>query len=1217
MINYTIYSYWNITELAGVFNAVSALVYSDNYSGALKFIALVGVLSLSMTVLAGKGKMEEFWQWTLMVALLNGLLLAPRATVQLVDQTGTNPTVVVANVPIGLAAVAGSVSTIGYWLTTSYETVFALPNSLNFEVGGMMFGQKVQQEMNNLKPATIAWTNDFNTFYTECLAPDILNNTLTLDQINASNNIWSLLGATNPGLYVTLSTVGTVTCPAAYTDLTTRLTTSEVPASLQNYATTALPQTSSSALAVTQVGQVMVDSSSYFNGIATSANAAVQQAIVSNSIIDAHCNMLSQTTNTALANECMTQSEGFRQTNTAYMAMANISQSSMPKLHNAIELIQYAIFPIILIFIIVAGHHGMTVLKTYVMSLMWIQLWPPLYAVVNYMMNVHATYWANATQGNAMAMQMQQWISQTSVSDQAIAGMLTIAIPGIAAALVKGGDVGMQAVGNLASPPASVEKMAAQMSMGNHNSGQMNEAPGVTTGGPTQTNVNQDGTKSLTFGDRSKSFDVGAAAINSVAKIESGSSYGSKLETSSADAVTSSNTNSQQSTAAMQSVLGNIQTLAQTSGKGDVAATADNKTHMATITKANQTIESSVKSLMDKTGVTQGEATEIVAAATAGTPGAGLLGSSASVTLSGKETASRQKIAEEANSIVKTNNLATLVADASNASHALSFTSQRSAGAEAAKQVQAGLTSSQNFQNTAKSDLARSEELSHKAAIARSLDVGSKEDVTKQVFDRVIDQAAHKGITIGGHTYKNDLTYEKINAELMGGSQEMRSTLDKAAENMYSEKINGMVNGKEPHAEGRAMLTADQVKQDHVDNNSAQPGSSAVDSHHLAAIKTEGAAEKQAGVKVGNSPKNTVGAGVSTALADAGKQTAGTPAVETPAAQNADVAALTGQVKKAEDVSLPAAVLENAGHAVMGDSAAYLADKVIPGQASGTFFNDGAQNFNNSFPGRSDGEKTGIAIVETVVDVAVMVGSGGLGGKLAEKTAEKGAAALAEDAAATAATKVGTDAALDTAKQGVASGEVNLVARQAEKDAAQSKLDTSNAGRWPQSNTAAQQQLNQDRQALTTAKSNVADAERGLVDAKQTMEPVQKVATGASDAASDSKILADKARRGVADQKISGQVFGAEAGNEVDQVANNAINDNRRNQTNSSVAPAQQAEAPKAEPAPAHQPNDLTDSPGKSNLGNLFGGGKAYVPPNQRTEKGEGSKNGDIPPPRS
>jgi hypothetical protein len=1022
--------------------------------------------------------------------------------------------------------------------------------------------------MNNLKPATIAWTNDFNTFYTECLAPDILNNTLTLDQINASNNIWSLLGATNPGLYVTLSTVGTVTCPAAYTDLTTRLTTSEVPASLQNYATTALPQTSSSALAVTQVGQVMVDSSSYFNGIATSANAAVQQAIVSNSIIDAHCNMLSQTTNTALANECMTQSEGFRQTNTAYMAMANISQSSMPKLHNAIELIQYAIFPIILIFIIVAGHHGMTVLKTYVLSLVWIQLWPPLYAVVNYMMNVHATYWANATQGNAMAMQMQQWISQTSVSDQAIAGMLTIAIPGIAAALVKGGDVGMQAVGNLASPPASVEKMAAQMSMGNHNSGQMNEAPSVTTGGPTQTHVNQDGTKSLTFGDGSKSFDVGAAAINSVAKIESGSSYGSKLETSSADAVTSSNTNSQQSTAAMQSVLGNIQTLAQTSGKGDVAATADNKTHMATITKANQTIESSVKSLMDKTGVTQGEATEILASATAGTPGAGLLGSSASVTLSGKETASRQKIAEEANSIVKTNNLSTLVADASNASHALSFTSQSSAGAEAAKQVQVGLTSSQNFQNTAKSDLARSEELSHKAAIARSLDVGSKEDVTKQVFDRVIDQAAHKGITIGGHTYKNDLTYEKINAELMGGSQEMRSTLDKAAENMYSEKINGMVNGKEPHAEGRAMLTAEQVKQDHKDNNSTQPGAAEVDSHHVAAIKTEGAAEAKAGVHVGKGPKNNVGTGVTSAIANAGTQTAGTPTVATPASQHAEGAALTGKVKKEEDVSLPAAVVENSVHAVMGDSAAYLANKIIPGEASGSFFDKGADDFDKSFaPGTSNKDKNVVAAAETFVDVVAMVASGGAGGAVAEKVAIKGAEILAVKASENAATKVVADAALDTAKQGVVGEEANLVVRQAEKDASQAKFDTTNAGRWPQNDVAAQQQLIQDRQALTTAKSNVIDAQKGLADANKVMEPVQKVATDGSNAASDSKILADKARRGVAEQKISGQVFGAAAGNEVDQVANNAINDNRRNQTNSSGA--QQAEAPKAEPAPA------------------------------------------------
>jgi conjugal transfer mating pair stabilization protein TraG len=1182
-LNFTIYSYWNITELTGVFNAISALVYSDNYGGALQFIALVGVLSVAMTVLVSRGQMlDEFWKWTVMVALLNGMLLAPRATVQIVDVTGTNPPAVVSNVPEGLAAVAGSVSTIGYWLTTSYETVFALPGSLTFETGGMMFGQKVQQEITKLKPATIAWSNDFNSYYTECVSPNILSGTLTYDQLNTTNDIWGLLGTAallNPGFYVTLSTLGTVTCPVAYTDLDNRLTASEVPATLKNYAVTALPQSSTSTLAVNQVSQVVVDSSSYFNGIATAANTAVQQAIVSNSIIDAHCNMLSQTTNTALANECMTQSEGFRQTNTAYMAMANIAQSSMPKLHNAIELIQYGVFPIILIFIIVAGHKGMSILKTYVMSLVWIQLWPPLYAVVNYMMNVHASYWVNATQGNAMALQMQQWISQTSVSDQAIAGMLTIAIPGIAAALVKGGDVGMQAVGNLASPPASVEKLASQMAMGNHSSGQINESPNATTGAGISKVISHDGSVTSTFANGGHSFKQGDSAFDSVAKIESGASYGSKLETSSADAVKSSNTNSQQSTAAMQSVLGNIQTLAQTSGKGDVAATADNSTHMATITKANQVIEQSTKTLMEKTGVTQAEATEIVAAATAGTPGAGLVGSGASVTLSGKETASRQKIAEEANAIVKTNQLSTLVSDAKNAAHALTFTHQNSTGAEASRNVQAGLTTSQNFQNTAKSDLARSQELAHKAAIARSLDVGSKNDITQQVFDKVINQAKNGGITIDGHKYGSELNYEKINAELRRGNQDMSATLDKTAEGMYEERIKGMVNnGKNP--EGRTMLTDKDVVQNNDANNAAQPGIVAVGEHYAGALGSEKQSELNAGVNPDQKLVNTVAPVVAKTLTDAGKQTAGSPAVETAASQHKKNEAFAADVKQRQDISLSGAVLENSTNAVLGDGSSYLLNKVIPGQPSGAFFNKGADDFDKSFaPGTSEATKAIWATGETVVVGATALVGGGVGGKAAKSVAELGVESLASKAAENATAKVAADATLETAQQGVAGAEANVAARQTEEQAAQAKYDATSGARWPLSDTGAQQQFIQDREALATARTNATEANNGLADANLSMGTAQTAAMDGANAAADSKILADSARRGVADQITTGQVFGATGGVAV-----------------------------------GNEMDSLIDS----NLKGLLGVGKSPVAPGtSNTDSGQDSKTGDIPPPRS
>lgn len=79
-----------------------------------------------------------------------------------------------------------------------------------------------------------------------------------------------------------------------------------------------------------------------------------------------------------------------RQTGDAYKAMAKLAGGTMPKARNAIELVRYAVFPIILLLTLVAGHHGGSVLKMYAGSLLWIQLWPPLYAIMNFLMNVQA-----------------------------------------------------------------------------------------------------------------------------------------------------------------------------------------------------------------------------------------------------------------------------------------------------------------------------------------------------------------------------------------------------------------------------------------------------------------------------------------------------------------------------------------------------------------------------------------------------------------------------------------------------------------------------------------------------------------------------------------------------------------------------------------------------------------------------------------------------------
>ncbi|MDP3608042.1 MAG: conjugal transfer protein TraG N-terminal domain-containing protein, partial [Methylophilus sp.] len=143
---FEVFSYWNIRELELVFNAVAAIVGSGDYLGLLRTLALVGLLAMAMAVLAGFSQLPDFGRWVIMLALFNAMLLVPKVNVVITDRTGTQPSVTVANVPIGLAAFAHSISHIGDWLTRSFETTFSLPADIQFRTNGTLFGHRVQQE---------------------------------------------------------------------------------------------------------------------------------------------------------------------------------------------------------------------------------------------------------------------------------------------------------------------------------------------------------------------------------------------------------------------------------------------------------------------------------------------------------------------------------------------------------------------------------------------------------------------------------------------------------------------------------------------------------------------------------------------------------------------------------------------------------------------------------------------------------------------------------------------------------------------------------------------------------------------------------------------------------------------------------------------------------------------------------------------------------------
>lgn len=779
-MNYEVYSYWNIEELKGVFNAVAALMNSSDFLGLLKVLTLVMILSLALVVLVGRGRMEEFWKWVIAVAMFHMALLVPKSNVILVDRTGTQPTQVVSNVPIGLAAFAHSISKIGDWLTRSYETVFSLPNDLQFQTNGMMFGQRVQRELREMKPATMAWKSDFIAFWRECIIPEMYpGGTINFDQLVRENDAFAYLnGKTNPALYVTLST-GFFNCPNAYNDLNNRLINTEAPTALGDYAKTLYPN---DANAMTKASNGILASSQYMFGIATSALTQVKQAIVANSMLDAECAVQAQAGNTAGAMTCVSEAQGARATNTTYQALAKIAESSMPKLKSAIELVQYAIAPIILLIAVAAGHYAMNVLKTYVMSLFWIQLWPPLYAVVHYIMSVKAQALADATQGIAGSVKYLVWVQQASVSDQAVAGMLVMAIPAIAAALVKGGEVGLQAVAGMVSPPRTAEKTAEQIAAGNLSMGQMKVAPTGEFGSPTMSYRNADGSVLNRHADGSETFNVGTAMDRASFRV---SSAGREVRSL-----------AQQSEKMEAAAVGELISGSKTIGASIQRAIEFARTHAkeqnleqrwaienaGEVIKSAETAKRIEDNYLKENGVSEKlhAAIKGTAAAIAQTPE--LLNKVSPVALKatlaaelGSET-DAAIVAKHAIGLAKTQGYSDSVRTIAKVTQSRAFSEAEKSSTSAKDSVQALTSEGLQRLEQASANYQRSLAYKELAGYIREGAVSIDQDLTTRVLNRLASERA----TIDGHTY-NGFRKEEVDALMRNNNPEMLALVERLA----------------------------------------------------------------------------------------------------------------------------------------------------------------------------------------------------------------------------------------------------------------------------------------------------------------------------------------------------------------------------------------------------------------------------------------------------
>lgn len=461
MYSYTVYAYWNQEQLYGLFNAVAIIMGGGgDYLMLLRTVAIVGLISAGVAALA-KMRAEGFATYFIMTAMLYGCLVLPKATLTIVDVTGHNAPKVVSNVPWGLGALASTTSHIGYWLTGAYETALSMPNDLAFQKNGMLFGARMLEARQKVAIKDPQLRTDMLSWYKDCLVFQVLDNPYRLLAVKNSVDLWAdSKDFMNPGrvvsIYQSSGQVELLDCVSAYAQLETRLAADEannVIPFLRLYLWAGDPTVDVKA------GMTAADTAVLKVG--TGAFNTVRQAMMLSIFRDGPASVAAITNNPSMVAIEMAKIQTAQQANSSYEVMRSISESALPLVRNALHTIIIAAFPIVLMMIILGGDKGPGIFASYVSMLIFIELWAPLFAVVNHLLTYASMRDISSVVSSAGGINMDNYnmVSKGLISAQGIAGMLTMSIPIIAYMLV---SKGQSAAANLASGITAPSTSAAQ-----------------------------------------------------------------------------------------------------------------------------------------------------------------------------------------------------------------------------------------------------------------------------------------------------------------------------------------------------------------------------------------------------------------------------------------------------------------------------------------------------------------------------------------------------------------------------------------------------------------------------------------------------------------------------------------------------------------------------------------------------------------------------------
>ena len=465
-----LYVYGQGDLFAEYFNAIAAALGTTTYSTLIKLtVALAGVTALFSAIL--RRDLSQCLRWFGLYYFVFYILFIPKVNLEIIDRVNGNHPYAVDNVPLGLGVLASYTSVIGDALTRLIESNFSMPDDLYYGRTGMVMASRLITQVQHFQVSDSAFNEALQDYIHQCVFYDVLLHKYTVDDLMNTPHLWSFLKDHASPARAFLYRNQILTCQAGTSQFENEWT-NVIDQVVTRFAPQLFPHETSIAAKQKLLSYLPI-SVNYLTQLSDSASTILQQSLMMNALEEGVIRF-GATSNSPAALQSIALSKAQAQKRLTNQTLGEMAAYWLPLMKNAFEAIMYGSF--LLVFLLMLFPFGMSILRNYVFTLLWLQAWAPLYAIIHLILSFYARTQSVAVSGAGLTWQSIPSLIQANQDIAGLAGYLSLSVPFLSAGLVKGmaGTFTQlaQYIGGVtqsAGSSAAAEVVSGNLSMGNTN----------------------------------------------------------------------------------------------------------------------------------------------------------------------------------------------------------------------------------------------------------------------------------------------------------------------------------------------------------------------------------------------------------------------------------------------------------------------------------------------------------------------------------------------------------------------------------------------------------------------------------------------------------------------------------------------------------------------------------------------------------------------------